>query len=168
MWYWACPNDVINRLALTFCYNCPKLVHWWRHNIELHQPKFTVSKYFTVNYETNLRRLRIQPYRLTVFSLNSKSSFRLMSKHQNQNNHNGQSEERKIYLKSQWELLRSEANQTAWSAGKRVVIGLVLHLIGWKSCAILSGPITNRSKAKTTKLQITSNSQMKTALKWCN
>ena len=40
------------------------------------------------------------------------------------------------YLKSQWELLRSEANQTARSAGKRVVIGLVLHLIGWKSCAI--------------------------------
>ena len=69
------------------------------------------------------------------------------------------------YLKNQWELLRSEASQTAWSAGKWVVIGLVLHLIGWKSCAILSGPITNRSKAKTTKFQITFNSPLKTALK---
>ena len=69
------------------------------------------------------------------------------------------------YLKNQWELLRSEASQTAWSAGKWVVIGLVLHLIGWKSCAILSGPITNRSKAKTTKFQITFNSHLKSALK---
>ena len=94
------------------------------------------------------------------------SAFRSSVVEQNQRNHHSQSKERKILLKSQWELKvrTTKPPKARESAGDQVVIGFSFASYWLRGWCNFSGPITKRSKEKPMQSRITFDARLKIAL----